>query len=834
MLPKRVTTYGRANRSRQGRPPVARMSFNPENSPAALPEGGMEDAGVDEGLRAVTDDVAPPSNTPAATMPNNTPKRARRSQGRPATAGPDPDSETPASMAMPTSMTGVAQGLVPFEDESELSDLSDSPIKRPLPEPKTERKAKSRQSLAKRRSGESSSEEGESDESFGKAKRAPAKGKARGTRTAKATPTKGRRARAAALVEDPDSEDESGSHEGQKDERSPEKGRKRQSLAAKRKATTKDVNGSAKKPTKRTKLGASSPSLCDDDARMSSPSQPKSQHRKAAPRGSQASVTKGKGRKADKDEAPPLFDFLNSFQDAPDDQNHDVLMRMFEDSGDEMKEQQGGGEFSDDEDVPAFRPTTRPDALFDTCFVFAKYPKTAGSWYIGEFLEFRPAKNEADQRAGKDYCVVRDFNGEVHEKIKLEDIVTRKDERIATIKLGNYDFTDSGDQKFTSDADFRPPSPPPQDPSPDAGPSHPTPISTQQALSPDDYSDLPSAEQLCLIRPHLQLVLDESYPPAQWRMDAFHRGGNDRESLKAQGNSGDYSEDEIVGVLLPELKRWALRRERWRDAEQRPPEPPRPSGSGRYEALSPSDRDLFVQLILLPEAIVEICIRSHAPGVLAEKLRESQEAEVNGADESDACSLISSVRDSDDEDEERMANRDAGTPRVELGAGAEVVDERDPGEQSQEVRDEEPPTEPEAHREGEDQSSNAGTVIASTAPIANASLRSPPQLSSVLTPASLPRPSPAPDLAPLAEDPMLLYKAAREHLLDLSKEDTAKRWSMGEAILKRARENARERLGLAPEHLSKEEMKEWEAKRAQPFGSQRPMRRVRSGRSNHQ
>ncbi|TYJ57366.1 hypothetical protein B9479_001905 [Cryptococcus floricola] len=811
MLPKRVTTYGRANRSRQGRLPVARTLFSPENSLAALPDGGMEDARVDEGLTAVTDDVAPPSNTPAAPMPNNTPKRARRSQGRLAKADPDPDSETPASMAMPTSMTGVAQGLVPFEDESELSDLSDSPIKRPLPKPKTERKAKSRQSLPKRPSGQSSSEEGESEESSGKKKRAPARGKARGTRTAKATPTKGRRARAAAPVEDPDSEYESGSHEAQKDERSPEKGKKRQSLAAKRKATTKSVNGSAKKPTKRTKLGASSPSLYDDDARMSSPSQPKSPHRKAAPRGSQASITKGKGKKADKDEAPPLSDFLNSFQDAPDNQNHDVLMRMFEDSGDEMKEQQGGEELSDDEDVPAFRPTTRPDALFDTCFVFAKYPKTAGSWYIGEFLEFRPAKNEVDKRAGKDYCVVKDFNGEVHEKMKLEDIVTRKDERIATIKLGNYDFTDSGDQKFTSDADFRPPSPPPQDPSGDAGPSHPTPIPTQQALSPDDYSDLPSAEQLCLIRPHLQLVLDESYPPAQWRMDAFHRGRNDRESLKAQGNSGDYSEDEI----------------------QRPPEPPRPSGSRRYEALSPSDRDLFVQLILLPEAIVEICIRSHAPGVLVEKLKELQEAEVNGADDSDACSLISSVRDSDDEDEEEMTNRDAGTPRVELGAGAEVVNERDPGEQSQVARDEEPPTEPEAHREGEDQSSNAGTVIASTAPIASPSLRSPPQPSSVLTPASLPRPSPAPDLAPLAEDPMLLYKAAREHLLDLSKEDTAKRWSMGEAILKRARENARERLGLAPEHLSKEEMKEWEAKRAQPFGSERPMRRVRSGRSNY-
>ncbi|WVQ75537.1 hypothetical protein IAR50_005164 [Cryptococcus sp. DSM 104548] len=915
MPPKQFTIYGKASkRSRPSRPAVASAWSTTEMSPVAprsgLPEEGTKEyPNVAESGTGGIDDAKFPSTEVAAALPSNTPTRARRSLGRPANAdsGPHPQSDiqiTPSSGKKPVPTPSIAFALVPFEDEEELTELSDSP-KKPSPKPKTGRKVKQKQPATKRAVAQSSGEEGEGGEPTKTKKRPLARGKKQASQkagtsssTSLQTPApapKGKRARPAPIIECPDSalESEPESQEEEEDEETPKKGKRRQSVAAKRKATSKDLNGSSKKPTKRPKPGLPASSPYDEDVDMPSSPRPKHKPNKGTPKKSKASAGKGRGKKDVKDDQNGDWGafFFTSSQNAPEEQDHDTLMRLIENPF--VSDQEDGKELeaeSEDEDVLSFKPTSRPEALFDPCFVFARYPK-AGSWYVAEFLDFHPAQNEVDQRAGKDYCEVRDFNGQLHTKIKLVDIVAKNDERIATIKLGKYDFEDDGKHKFTSDADVRPPSPPPQpEPSPIADSSLPTPFSTQQPLSPDDYSDLPSAEQLRLIRPHLQSVLDESYPLAQWRLDTFHT--RDRESLNAQGNSGDYSEDEISGVLLPELRRWALRRERWRDVEQRPQEPPRPTGSQRYEALSPSDRDLFIQLVLLPEAIVEICIRSHAPGVLVEELRETEAEAENGggADENDDIySMVSSVRDTDDEDEEQDLGQNEGAPRTDEAVSA-VADEsrdrveqelavgqgesneqkeagetREPGELNQLLEEGDHKEGPDEQREaGEDQEpveqkqvvdevvSNegqpakqieadgkgenhpeAGAAMKSTATTANPPLQDMPQPSSVLTPASLPRPSPPPRaIAPPAEDPALLYKAARTHLLELSKNDTMKRWSMGETILKRAREKMRERLGLAPEHLSKEELKEWEAERTErteTFGAARSMRKVRSG-----
>lgn len=76
---------------------------------------------------------------------------------------------------------------------------------------------------------------------------------------------------------------------------------------------------------------------------------------------------------------------------------------------------------------------------------------------------------------------------------------------------------------------------------------------------------------------------------------------------------GDISEEEIDVVFVPELTRWAMRGDRWNHMPSkalRDPEPPRPVGSVQYERLSDTERRFFVIDVLVPEAIIQICLRS--------------------------------------------------------------------------------------------------------------------------------------------------------------------------------------------------------------------------------
>ena len=139
---------------------------------------------------------------------------------------------------------------------------------------------------------------------------------------------------------------------------------------------------------------------------------------------------------------------------------------------------------------------------------------------------------------------------------------------------------------------------------------------TQQAFAALDRRD-----QLVLCRPHLANIIAESYEPARWRTDWFF-DPRKKQKLRNQVMMGDILEHEVTGVIIPELQRWALRT-------------PRPAGSERYEALSQADRRAYVDLVLLPEVVIHLCIRS----ISADELRDTDQErprDVDGATNDDA------------------------------------------------------------------------------------------------------------------------------------------------------------------------------------------------------
>lgn len=130
------------------------------------------------------------------------------------------------------------------------------------------------------------------------------------------------------------------------------------------------------------------------------------------------------------------------------------------------------------------------------------------------------------------------------------------------------------------------------------------------------------ASQLRLIRPTLSQIINDTYSPAMWRIDAFYSGklaaaaksfNPDLAQFITPGDLGDVTEREVGGIVIPELRRWALGL--WPNSatstgQSNDRSRPRPIGSARYEALSPAERERFIKEVLVKEAIIQICIAS--------------------------------------------------------------------------------------------------------------------------------------------------------------------------------------------------------------------------------
>ncbi|WVQ81241.1 hypothetical protein IAT38_003363 [Cryptococcus sp. DSM 104549] len=411
-------------------------------------------------------------------------------------------------------------------------------------------------------------------------------------------------------------------------------------------------------------------------------------------------------------------------------------------------------EDEDEEEEDVFIKTSLPDGVNVEDFVYAKY---RDGYFVSQLISFDPADTLEDQRRGRDYCVVMDANGTEHKK-KLSEIISSDDPAIADCKLGKFMMVDESAQTFTSDANSRPPTPAP------SIPLTPDPTQAVAPLPPDEFADLERVDQLRLIRPHLQAILDETYEPAQWRVDSFYGNNKSRGKLNHEAAYGNISEREVDLVILPELLRWTLRADRWKDKDPKREleEPPRPTGSARFNALDIASVRQFINHILLPEAIIHLCLRSYDVEDFLETIAK------NAAKQAPASSFAK-LNDglSDDSDlEEDLA------PAAEAPASA---------------------------------SRPRPTPPPSSVPRPS---------STASSPLSSPTPSPTPPRTLPVLSPKDLYEAARAQLTELRGRNLAQTWSLNEQLLRRARVRMREKLGLHPEGMTAEEKNEWYAQRA--------------------
>lgn len=371
--------------------------------------------------------------------------------------------------------------------------------------------------------------------------------------------------------------------------------------------------------------------------------------------------------------------------------------------------------------------------------------------------------------------------------------------------------------EFKNDAHIRPPTPEPEPPVASTS-SLPTPSPTQLSqpppMNPSVFIDLDRVEQLRLIRPHLQLILNEAYPPAQWRIDKFFGSAHDRSALSHVVRYGDISDTEVDEVLVPELLRWSLRGDRWTrnevNAGNRPPEPPRPKGSERYNSLPLSETRNFVCDVLLPEAVIELCIRSIEKESLLDALKkQNKPVDIDEEDiEEDmrALSDISSLSsDTDSEDEN-------------VPTGEEPAKQR-PGSQETAVS----AVASRSAAQSQVQASVIGTNPQSTLPASSSfcsDLLLGTQQPSLDTDALLATqlqgdPSSSAQSVPEAvSEEQQLYRGALQYLSDLSNSSATNIWETEEARFKYYRREMRKKLNLPEEGLSKEERKKWEEEQA--------------------
>lgn len=108
------------------------------------------------------------------------------------------------------------------------------------------------------------------------------------------------------------------------------------------------------------------------------------------------------------------------------------------------------------------------------------------------------------------------------------------------------------------------------------------------------FADLERKEQVDELRDHLSALVAEQYPPAQWRIDMFFQSAAARRDLSSTTQYGDCSHDELVKVSEP-IEEWVKKAT---------------SGSARFEALVANDRMTFADVVLLPEILIQICMRS--------------------------------------------------------------------------------------------------------------------------------------------------------------------------------------------------------------------------------
>ncbi|KAG8863075.1 hypothetical protein FRB96_009255 [Tulasnella sp. 330] len=243
--------------------------------------------------------------------------------------------------------------------------------------------------------------------------------------------------------------------------------------------------------------------------------------------------------------------------------------------------------------------------------------------------KYWPAKIEAhipqkNDKSGR-YLVI--FSDGTTRRVPRDWWLTDTCDEFLTCDLGEYEATPEDDED-----DGRKSPLPRRDPSPSPLPDVP---------DDDTFTALDLRLQIAYIRPVLNLIIKGQYRWAFPRHDAFMAGGITRLKLTENAKAGDLSPDDVSDVMK-EIRRWALRGERWRlsveagDSPHGQPAPrssldgyaltepmqplldgwanipsdrvPRPLGEPKYELLHATERNQYCADVLLPEALLQLYI----------------------------------------------------------------------------------------------------------------------------------------------------------------------------------------------------------------------------------
>ncbi|KAG8962199.1 hypothetical protein FRC03_004513 [Tulasnella sp. 419] len=273
--------------------------------------------------------------------------------------------------------------------------------------------------------------------------------------------------------------------------------------------------------------------------------------------------------------------------------------------------------------------------------------RTKGVYWPVKVLSIHPPSSNKRGAEGK-YEVLF-FDGK-QKKVPAKDIISIESEEFLTCKMG--EIVSAGNEEDSEDHADAPglrTTPLPRSPSPPARSIAPT---------EDEFVELSLREQMVLVFPTLQRIIQGDFPFSK-RHDDFIAAGLRRYELAKNFVKGDLTPSEIYAVL-DEIRRWALRGERWAQRSTPPrdapgsmsdaekidsTEPvksdfdfhaltpsmqyPRILGCEAYESLLPSERSQYCADVLLPEALIQLHIwrRELKPGPMT-RGTEEEEAEL--------------------------------------------------------------------------------------------------------------------------------------------------------------------------------------------------------------
>jgi hypothetical protein len=200
----------------------------------------------------------------------------------------------------------------------------------------------------------------------------------------------------------------------------------------------------------------------------------------------------------------------------------------------------------------------------------AIYIKAGRNIWPAKLLAFEPAISHDERATIGDRFLVLEWGSSIARWEKRRRVLFRTDPRIADLTVSLMMPTDHpeliilqlGQVKIHRDPFTSGNYDSTREPTPIVNLSEP--IASASTPLPS-FFELPRIEQMRIIRPHLAKVITEEYSPARDRLDAFYGTRGARTNLSMAVSYGDISENEISVIILPELERWALRRERWRD-----------------------------------------------------------------------------------------------------------------------------------------------------------------------------------------------------------------------------------------------------------------------------